>query len=95
MRWIKSWQDCRPCVDAEETLSPEERAREAIMLALRLRRGLNIDDFDQRFRVSLDSIAADAVARHSEAGNLETSGGWMRLTNQGLMIADTVVSDFL
>jgi oxygen-independent coproporphyrinogen-3 oxidase len=95
MRWIKSWQEGRPCLDMEETLSPEERAREAIMLALRLRRGLNIDDFERRFRISLNSIAADAVARHADAGNLETSAGWIRLTNQGLMIADTVVGDFL
>ena len=46
-------------------LTAEEKAREAIMLALRLMEGLNIDAFEHRFEMSLRDLAAADSALHA------------------------------
>jgi putative oxygen-independent coproporphyrinogen III oxidase len=94
-RWIQSWLKNEPCVESSETLNPEEKAREAIMLALRMRQGLEVDTFEQRFGCSLDALVGDQIRRHRDAGMLELRDGRLRMTDQGLLIADTIVGDLL
>ena len=36
-----------------------------------------------------------AIQRHTDTGLLERSGGNLRLTRQGLLLADTVLADLL
>lgn len=95
VRWLNSWRAGQPCEEDRETLTLEEKAREAIMLALRRMRGLHVPQFEARFSVSLMELSADAIADNLGAGLLEQDGDYLRLTQKGLLIADTVVSDFL
>jgi len=94
-RWIASWKAGEPCVDVEETLGSEERAREAIMLALRLRSGLNMRQFETRFAVSLQDLAGSALQDNIDRGWLEIENGHLRLTPDGLLLADHIITDFL
>ncbi|MFN8710845.1 MAG: radical SAM family heme chaperone HemW [Planctomyces sp.] len=94
-RWIRSWLENEPCVHETETLNDEDRAREAIMLALRMTAGLHVESFEKRFQVSLSELASDAVERHQRDGLLEHRSGTLRLTRAGLLLGDTVVTDFL
>ena len=48
-------------VGAEETLSAEERAREAVMLGLRRTAGIDRATFCTRFDVDLDELAGDLI----------------------------------
>jgi oxygen-independent coproporphyrinogen-3 oxidase len=95
VRWMSSWRKGQPCEEDREELTTEEKAREAIMLALRRMRGLEISKFETRFGCSLTALAGEAVDKHLRAGLLERDGDLLRLTQNGLMIADSVVSDFL
>ena len=95
VRWLNSWKKDTPCLDESEELSPEDKAREAIMLALRMIEGLHVPTFEQRFGLSLQQLAGDAIERHQAAGLLEHHDDHLRLTRKGLLIADTVVADFL
>ncbi len=95
VRWLHSWRKGLPCLEDSEQLLPEERSREAIMLALRMIEGLNVPAFEIRFGVSLEQLAGAAIERHQAAGLLEFHGEHLRLTRRGLLIADTVVADFL
>ncbi|MCA9053247.1 MAG: radical SAM family heme chaperone HemW, partial [Planctomycetaceae bacterium] len=47
--WIRRMQAGELAIQEEERLSPEERAREAIMLGLRQRTGIDLGQFEQRF----------------------------------------------
>ncbi len=76
-------------------LTPEEKAREAIMIGLRMIAGFDIAQFEQRFNVSLSELTEEPLEQHLAAGNLVIEEGRLKLTQSGLMIADTVVSDFL
>ena len=74
-----------PVTDAER-LDPDARAGEALMLALRLAEGVADADVAPR---------ADAIERHTAGGLLERTGGRVRLTRRGLLLADTVLADVL
>ena len=95
VRWLNSWKKGVLCLEETEELSLEDKAREAIMLALRMIDGLDVPTFECRFGVSLQQLAGDAIERHQAAGLLEFHGEHLRLTRRGLLIADSVVVDFL
>ncbi len=95
VRWLNSWRLGKPCIEDLEELTADEKAREAIMLALRLIDGLNIPEFESRFQMSLLSLAGDEINRHLAAGMLQRQGDHLQLSRQGLLIADSIVVDFL
>lgn len=95
VRWMNALDADRECTEDTETLCPEERAREAIMLGLRRIRGIERPAFEARFGFSLDSLAEDVLQRHLSQSLLEMDGPYLRLTRKGLLIADTVISEYL
>ena len=95
VRWLKSWQQSEAAVEDCEELSNEEKAREAIMLALRMRKGLNVSEFEKRFGLSFTELAGDGLQQHIDSGFLVRQSDFVSLTTEGLLIADTVISDFL
>lgn len=79
-----------------ESLEPEARAREtAVLLLRRTALGIERDDFARRTGFSLDALAGDAVARFTRMGLLEDDGSRVRLTREGLFLADSVMCEFL
>jgi oxygen-independent coproporphyrinogen-3 oxidase len=95
VKWINSWNAGQPCLEDLEELSNEERAREAIMLALRRMQGLHLPSFESRFRLSLNSLAPEELRQHLADGLLIMEGDFLKLSQEGLLIADSVVCDFL
>lgn len=83
-------------VDFHEELAPEDRAREAGVLALRRREGLHTPTFASRFGFDLELLWADALPRLQEWGLLEwtapdaPASRRLRLTRDGLMISDSI-----
>lgn len=95
VKWLRAVQNGDDWIEDREELTAEEKAREAIMLALRMIEGLNVVGFERRFHLCLADLAGEELSRHVDQGNLVLRNGFLRLTPSGLMIADTVVSDFL
>ena len=95
VRWLKAWHQHESAVEDCEDLSNEEKAREAIMLALRMRQGLHIPVFEQRFGLSFAELAGVAFQQHRDDGFLTHEADYISLTTEGLLIADTIISDFL
>ena len=95
VRWLKAWQQSESAVEDSEELSNEEKAREAIMLALRMRQGLNVPAFEQRFGLNFAELAGAALQQHLDDGFLTQQADYVSLTTEGLLIADTIISDFL
>jgi oxygen-independent coproporphyrinogen III oxidase len=78
-----------------ETLTPDLRAREAVMLGLRMLRGIDLRRFEERFGTPVRSLAPEAYDRFLESGLLAEQEGTLRLTYAGRFLADTVVTEFL
>jgi len=95
VRWINAWLKGESAIGDSEELSTEEKAREAIMLALRMRQGLNLAEFERRFGVGLSDLAGNELQRHVEDGFLVQEAGSLKLTTEGLLIADSIICDFL
>lgn len=95
VRWINKWKQGIPAIQDREQLSPEEKAREAVFLGLRQIDGFLDSDFHKRFGFSIKQLAATALERNLSAGLLQYESGRLKLTTEGLFLADSVVSDFL
>jgi oxygen-independent coproporphyrinogen-3 oxidase len=85
-----------PATGPTETLDPEARARETAVLMLR-RTALGIDraDFARRTGFELDDLAGPVLERNRALGLLEDDGRLVRLTREGLFLADSVMSELL
>ncbi len=83
-----------PIAEAEE-LSPEEHARERVMLGLRRLEGIDLAQFHKQTGFDFRQLAPESFSRHLRQGFLEEVDGRMRLTHEGRFVADTVVVDFL
>ncbi len=79
----------------EERRSPEQAARDAVLLGLRLTEGLRHDAFRQRYGRTPRDLFPEEVARHEQLGTLEVDDEGLRLTRRGMFLADGVIADFL
>jgi oxygen-independent coproporphyrinogen-3 oxidase len=79
-----------------EELTPEERARETAMLMLRrTQAGINRDDFQLRTGFELDFLAGTVIERFKAQGYLLDDGQGVRLSPQGVFLADRVFCELI
>lgn len=78
-----------------ETLDETARAREALVLELRLRRGVDVDEFRQRW--GFDCLGASAaLPRFLEQGLMERMpDGRYLVSRRGLPVADSILAEFV
>lgn len=85
----------RPREAGFEVLGADERAGEALMLGLRLRRGVDLEGFRRRFGPDAVRSRGAAVATLVEEGLLERCGGRLRLAPGATLLANEVASRLL
>jgi len=75
---------------------PEGRARlgEQVMLGLRRLEGIDVATFRSRLGADLTETYASEIARLVEVGLVELVEGRLRLTEEGLLVADAVMAEF-
>ena len=81
-----------PIVD-RETLTPQQKSDEALMLGLRLRDGIACEVL--KHIAPADSPRHEAIARMVDLGYLERTDTRLRLTRAGLPVADGVIASIL
>jgi oxygen-independent coproporphyrinogen-3 oxidase len=77
-------------VEGEETLSPYDRAGEALILGLRLSSGVNVDGFSRRFGAGFRARSA-TIEELENAGLVRRFGGWIRLSEAATLVANEVL----
>ena len=93
--WIRRVLAGESPIAETDDLSPEDRARETLVIGLRRREGLLRDDFRRQTGYSVDELAGEALPRYVRQGLIEDRGDGLRLTREGLFVADAVIIDFL
>lgn len=93
--WLKRIEAGEDPTGEREQLSVEDRAREAIVLALRTSCGISRREFAAQFEFRAEELSAAAIEKHAGLGNLVDDGDTFRLSDQGRFVADAVVVDFL
>jgi oxygen-independent coproporphyrinogen-3 oxidase len=94
--YIRRMEQGLDATGPSEQLTLEERAREtATLMIRRVQMGINRADFLTRTGFSIDELAGPSIIKHIQNGLLTDDGSTIRLTRQGVMLGDTVASDFL
>jgi oxygen-independent coproporphyrinogen-3 oxidase len=83
-------------IESSEVLSPDARARESLVLELRLRKGVDPKEFSQRWDVNWEKAFGADLAKYQRQGFMEKleNGRW-RITMSGLPVADGILSEFV
>jgi oxygen-independent coproporphyrinogen-3 oxidase len=93
--YMRSLAAGRSPVFHSEELSSEDRARETMALQLRRSQGINRKRFVEQTAHELDSLAGPALAHHVALGFLTDDAENVRLTREGVFVADTVIRNLL
>lgn len=78
-----------------EEMTPAQQAQEAIILGLRLRKGIDIKAFNERFGFDIIECHHDIVGCLTKSGLLESEYGWLRLTKRGFLLSNQVLYRFV
>lgn len=82
-------------LEEEELLDKRTQMAETMFMGLRLLRGVNLEDFRERFGIGADEIYATEISRLTANGLIERAGKHLRLTEKGLPLANIVFTEFL
>jgi oxygen-independent coproporphyrinogen-3 oxidase len=94
--YLRRVESGEPATGPSEELTAEERARETAVLMLRRSEiGLSRDDFRRRTGFDVDGLARPAIERYAGMGYLDDDGDRLRLSHEGVFVADRVMADFL
>ena len=73
----------------------EDAMEEQMILGLRLREGVDLPRFANRFGVAAQDVFGTIMKEEIEKGMLEEKGGYLRLTEKGLPLGNEVFARFL
>ncbi len=76
-----------------ENLSPHTLASEALMLGLRLREGVLLNEFRERYGIDPFDVYASCLQRGLEKGWLEMEAGRLRFTERGMLLSNELFID--
>jgi oxygen-independent coproporphyrinogen-3 oxidase len=94
--YLRRIESDEPATGPTEELSPEARAREtAILMLRRTEQGIERGEFRRRTGYEIDSLAGPAIERFRAEGYLEDDGDCLRLSHEGVFVADRVLCEFL
>jgi len=93
--WAQAALAGLPCAASAETLRPLQRACEAVWLGIRRTEGIDLQAIEHRIGVALIATSAALRERHLRAGWVTFDGRILRLTDEGLLMADQVGGDYL
>lgn len=93
--WIRGIRSDCPAFSMSETLSPEDRARETLMLGLRRTAGVFRQAFHIQTGFDLDLLAGPTIDRAVAHGLLDDDGQRIALTRSGRCVADSIMAEML
>ncbi len=93
--WMTRVLSGQSAIAESEELSPEDRAREKLVLALRTMAGVDPIQFERETHYKLEHLVGAEVERHLAMGTLIQEGRRLRLSREGLFVSDAIWPDFL
>ena len=94
--YLRRVESGEPVTGPSEKLSELARAREtAVLMLRRTGQGIDRDDFRQRTGVELDTLAGAALDRFRAMRYLEDDGQRVRLSREGVFVADQVFCELV
>ncbi|MFZ4825876.1 MAG: radical SAM family heme chaperone HemW [Phototrophicaceae bacterium] len=83
-------------VDEYYKVTTADEISETIMMGLRLvKHGINLQEFERRFHVSLLDIRKDPIEAFSNLGLVEVTANALRITSKGRFISNRILRDLI
>jgi oxygen-independent coproporphyrinogen-3 oxidase len=79
----------------EEILTVEERFRETVIMGLRMVKGVSLSSLKQRFGIDLVSYYGPVLTSLTKQHLLQITQGRLHLTEQGRLLANTVMAELV
>jgi oxygen-independent coproporphyrinogen-3 oxidase len=89
-RYLADIETGKPPVEDNEHLDTEDMRMEAFFLGLRTAKGINLQDFKDRFDYDLVAEKRDMLARLAESGLIQIADGFVVPTRRGFALADSL-----
>ena len=93
--YVEAMRERGNAVAGRIVMTERRRIEDALMLGLRRRRGVDLRTFQKLYGVDVLDLYGDHLAPLAEAGLIEISGGQLRLTRRGLVLANEVFAVFV
>jgi oxygen-independent coproporphyrinogen-3 oxidase len=94
-QYIKGMQQGAPELSEHYQITEADAMSETMFMGLRVLKGVNLDQFAERFSRSITDIWPKETAKLIEQGLVENTGTHLRLTPKGLPLANIVFSEFV
>lgn len=79
----------------EEVITPEIAASEGLFLGLRLKEGIDLVDYRDRYGVDLQQRHGQKIERYIKLGLMELKAGCLALTTEGFLQSNTLLLDLI
>lgn len=81
--------------ELREQIDDETRIKEGIMLGLRMRRGIDVVQFEKDYGVNLVKNFEKQIARLKSGGFIEFDGKRLRISDAGVLMSNAVLTEFI
>jgi len=79
----------------KEKLDQEASFRETVIMGLRMTAGVSLAELSERFSIDAESYYSETLQRLIRQGMLDIVQGRLQLTDQGLLLANTVMAELV
>jgi len=87
---------CEPCCkDFEQNLTEQEKLEEEIFLGLRMTRGINIDEINQKFGIDFECRYKKILEKYISDGLLKLEGKILKFSRRGVLVSNYILADFI
>jgi len=94
-RYIQEVETAGTAVEFSEQLEPSRAMGETLMLGLRLREGMAIPPFEERFQTSFHKTYDQVISSLTEKNLITLEDNRIALSPKGLFLADSVILEFM
>ncbi len=94
--YISNIYEGKSAVIKKEKLSAQKRIKEAFVLGLRMRKGVNIRQFNQLYNCDIEAIYKQQLSKHYDLKTLRKSNYSIKISNtKKTLISNYILSDFI
>ena len=78
-----------------QKLTDTDRMEEFMFLGLRMTEGIRINEFYEKFGVTVSEVYGEVIKKYSDMKMLEINGENMKLTDKGVDVSNIIFADFI
>lgn len=93
--YCKAWLAREPALAHEEQLEREAKARETLIMWLRLTRGVPLDTFASRTGFTIEDLGGETLRELLDLNMLTIQDNHLRVTEKGLFVSDRIFSELV